>query len=71
MRRTLNETLRTGRVTLELSNSAGKFWKALDDNGLNQQNYKDKPQQVGKALLHLVEQWHQEVSLEHGGALML
>ncbi len=69
MRRTLDDTMRTGRVMLELSNSAGKFWKALDDYGLNQQNYKARPMQVGQALLNLVRGWHQEVSLSNGGSV--
>ena len=71
MRRTLDDTRKTGRVTLELSNSAGKFWKALSDYGLHQQNYKSNPQIAGKALIALVERWHAEVSIQKGGSVDL
>ncbi len=71
MRRTLTDTDRTGRVTLELSNSSGKFWDALGEYGLNQKNYKKNPQQVANALIALVEKWHHDVSLERDGAIDL
>jgi hypothetical protein len=67
MRRTLNDTNRTGRVTLELSNSSGKFWDRLGKTGLHQQNYKDKPMEVANALLDQVSEWHAEAGLEHDG----
>jgi len=40
MRGTLDETERTNRVTMELSNSAGEFWKELGKVRLNSKNYK-------------------------------
>lgn len=67
MRRTLNDTKRTGRVTLELSNSSGTFWEQLRRLGINQQNYKDKPFAVAQALLAQEYEWHQSVGLEEGG----
>jgi hypothetical protein len=67
MRRTLNDTLRTGRATIELSNSARLFWNALANANLNQKNYRRKPQTVGQILVETVEQWHQAVSLNSGG----
>ena len=67
MRQTLDDTRKTGRVMLELSNSAGKFLKALEGYGLYQHNYKSNPQLVGKALIGLVEKWHRDVSIEYGG----
>ena len=67
MRGELNRIGRDGRVTLELSNSAGKFWDYLRTKGIHQRNYKKYPIEVGVALIELVEQWHQEVSVEQGG----
>ncbi len=69
MRRTLNDTKRTGRVTLELSNSSGKFWDRLGERGLHQQNYKAHPCKVAEVLLELENEWHQQVSLEQGGTV--
>jgi len=71
MRRVLNEVKRTGQVTLELSNSAGKFWQRLQRQGINQQNYKSKPDDVGQSLISLVREWHSAVSLEQGGKVNL
>ncbi len=71
MRRTLNDTRRNGRVTLELSNSSGKFWAGLREHGINQQNYKDQPVLVAQTLLALVESWHQDVGLEKWGPVDL
>ncbi|MEW6400968.1 MAG: hypothetical protein AB1649_04160 [Chloroflexota bacterium] len=71
MRRTLNDTKRTGRVTLELSNSAGKFWDSLGRVGLHQQNYKNHPFEVAQALLDQENNWHLAASLEQGGVVDL
>lgn len=58
MRGELNRLDRDGRVTIEVSNSAQKFWEHLNAQGFNQTNYKDHPHEVGVALVELVEQWH-------------
>jgi hypothetical protein len=72
MRCTLNDTKRTGRVTLELSISAGKFWGGLQATGINQDNYKIKKSiDVAKVLLSLEKQWHSEASLVGGGKVDL
>lgn len=71
MRRTLNDTKRNGRVTLELSNSSGKFWAKLKEHGINQQNYKHNAGLVSKILLGLVEAWHKDVGLENNGQVDL
>lgn len=63
MRRTLNDTKRTGRVTLELSNSSGTFWERLGQQDINQQNYKSKPFEVAQALLTQEREWHESVGL--------
>jgi len=56
-----------GRVSIELSNSSGKFWRGLAAIGLNQRNYKAKPADVGAKLLGVVHEWHEALSLDHGG----
>jgi len=71
MRRELDRVDRDGRVTIEISNSAGKFWDYLNLQGINQSNYKERPSEVGQALINLIEQWHQSVSLDQGGLVDL
>jgi|CXWL01.1.fsa_nt_gi hypothetical protein len=71
MRRELNRIDTTGRVAFELSNSAGKFWDHLNRRNINQKNYRKKPAEVGAALLELVEEWHNDASLEQGGLVDL
>lgn len=71
MRRELDRLNRDGRVTIEISNSAGKFWDNLNLQGITQSNYKECPAKVGKALINLIEQWHQSVSLDQGGSVNL
>jgi hypothetical protein len=71
MRRELSRIDTIGRVAFELSNSAGKFWDHLYSKKINQKNYKKRPAEVGAALLELVEQWHDEVSLKRGGPVDL
>ncbi len=71
MRREWDRIARTGRVYFELSNSAGSFWERLNSKKINTKNYTRKPEAVGHELLSLVEEWHQEVSLERGGAVNL
>ena len=67
MRRELRKLDRDGRVTIELSNSAGKFWDYLNTKNINQSNYRSHSSDVGNALVELVSQWHQAASLEDGG----
>jgi transcriptional regulator with XRE-family HTH domain len=69
MRGTLRETERSGRVTIEVSNSARLFWNELGKHGLNQQNYKESPTTVGEILLQTVESWHNAVDLSRGGRI--
>ncbi len=72
MRGELNRVIKKdGRVTIELSNSAGKFWDYLKTKEIHQANYKDKPSEVGGALLELVEQWYEQVSFTTGGNINL
>jgi len=69
MRNTLQNTKRTGRVTLELSNSLGKFWEELKTNNINEKNYERHPDKVGRLIVNLVESWHHNMSIEHGGKI--
>lgn len=71
MRRELDRVEKTGRVSIELSNSAGKFWDHLRLRKINQRNYRKQPSEVGNALLGLVKAWHDEVSIERGGVVDL
>ncbi|HYG80934.1 MAG TPA: hypothetical protein VD861_11130 [Pyrinomonadaceae bacterium] len=67
MRRELNKIRRTGRVSLELSNSAGQFWDYLRTKGIDQSNYRGSPLEVGVSLIEVVESWHRAVSATQGG----
>ena len=71
MRGELNRIETTGRVSVELSNSAGKFWDYLNGRKLNQKNYRKTPAEVGAGLLDLIGQWHTEVITTHGGVVDL
>ncbi len=71
MRRELSQIDKTGRVAFELSNSAGKFWTHLKLKKIFQKNYRRNPSEVGAALLDLVKQWHDEVSIANGGIVDL
>jgi hypothetical protein len=67
MRETLRTVERTGRVTVEVSNSSGMFWDTLRANGID--DYDTDPDTAGQLLLNLVKSWHDEVSLEQGGTV--
>ncbi len=71
MRRTLNDTKRTNRVTLELSNSSGKFWERLGRSNIHQGNYKERPFEVARTLIEQENEWHESVGLENGGPVDL
>ena len=67
MRRELSGIARHGRVTIELSNSARKFWNHLMTKEIHQANYKDYPSDVGCALIELVSEWHDAASIDRDG----
>lgn len=71
MRRELNKIERTGRVSLELSNSAGQFWDYLKTKGIDQTSYRDRPLEVGVSLIEVVESWHHAISIERDGIVDL
>ncbi len=59
MRGELNKIIeRDGKITVELSNSAKKFWDYLEKKGLSKANYRDKPTEAGVGLIELVKSWH-------------
>ncbi len=67
MRRELSRIDRQGRVTIELSNSARRFWNHLQTKGISQANYKQHPTEVGAALIELVAEWHLAASTARDG----
>lgn len=63
MRGELNRvTTRDGRITMELSNSAKKFWDYLEKKGLNKSNYRSEATETGTGLIELVTSWHKTES---------
>jgi hypothetical protein len=71
MRATLERIGKDGRVTIELSNSARKFWEYLGVKGIDQSNYRNQPREVGMALVQLIRRWHEAVSISVGGVIDL
>lgn len=68
MRGTLNIAERTGQVTIEVSNSARRFWDALGGEDFTPQNYMHdgNAPAIGRILLDLVESWSDAVSIANG-----
>ena len=56
-----------GRVTIELSNAARRFWNHLATKGVDLTNYKQYPTTVGHALIELVSKWHDDSDVEKDG----
>ena len=71
MRKELNRISRDGRVTVELSNSAGQFWDQLALRNISVTNYKEKPREVGEALINLLRRWHQAAAADRQSLLDL
>ncbi len=67
MRSELDRINRDGRVTIELSNSAKKFNDYLTAQGIKPSEYKERPHEVGKCLVDLIEQWKLAASTTQGG----
>lgn len=57
MRSELNRIDRDGRVTVEVSNSLGKFWDHLHIKGITQATYRGEPREVGESIVELVHSW--------------
>ncbi len=60
-----------GRISMELSNSAKYFWSQLKARGIDEFNYRNRPEETGIALVELVKSWHDVVSIENGGKINL
>ena len=71
MRGELNRLDKDGRVTIELSNSVKKFQDHLASKGIKPERYISRANQVGAALVELVEEWKLEASIERGGQVDL
>jgi len=76
MRETLAETRRTGRITMELSNSSSKLQAALALGGLgNEAEFRRNPAEAARILLQTVREWHlavpEEIQLERSSYLSL
>ncbi len=67
MRGTLNRIARDDRVTIEVANSDKEFWTYLNTKGINQTNWMQEPFEVGAGLIHVVEQWHHDASIQGRG----
>lgn len=67
MRREWDKLQKTHRVTMELSNSAKKFWQRLSHQGITTANYTSHPSEVGDALITMVKEWHQAESVTNPG----
>ncbi len=65
MRKLLRHVKRTGRVTVEVSNSTGQFWDALHASGID--DYESAPAKSGKILTKLIESWHTQADISEGG----
>lgn len=71
MRRELRKIRNTGRVTVEVSNAAAKFWRELASQGIHNQNIKANATTAGQLVVNLVEEWNNEVSIGLGGTVDL
>jgi hypothetical protein len=72
MRKELRKVRSQGRASLEISNSAKKFWDALNKIGFTVENHKQaSASKVGKTLCDLIESWHEAVSIDNGGTVDL
>jgi len=58
-----------GRVYMVISNAAAKFWDALHDVGISEDDFKNKsnPRLVGDTIIGLVNSWHDEARHCHPG----
>lgn len=59
MRSELDRIDRDGRVTIEVSNSLGKFWDYLHTKGITHADYRAEPVKVGISLVELVHSWEE------------
>ena len=67
MRRELKvDTQSQNIVPMELSNAARQFWAEIKKHRIDEQTYKNYPDRVGKAIISLVQGWHESASKQMG-----
>lgn len=69
MRGLLNDVLRKGVVSIEISNAASDFWNSIKAHGLTEETFDTNPALSGKAITDLVESWHNAEDIQHGGTV--
>ncbi len=69
--KTIKDQVKKGRVSMELANSAKKFWGRLKDRGIDETIYKKKPTESGITLVEHIKSLHDAVSIENGGIVDL
>jgi hypothetical protein len=67
MRRELNRVKKDNRVTIEVSNAAGEFWRALEKKAVTKENFSSMATEAGRAIIEVVDGWHQAGSIKSGG----
>lgn len=71
MRRELNTVDRHGRVTIEVTNAAGAFGRAVESAGITKETIGSGADRAGHAVGTVVTGWHQAVSHTSGGSIDL
>lgn len=71
MRNLLDDTIRSGAVYTELSNSNKQFWQEIESAGIARDELRSHPAEVGKALLSRLHKWQDAVSHLNGGNIVL
>lgn len=56
-----------GRVYMEVANSPAKFWLALSNKGITEQDFRNqkKAQEIGDTIISVIHQWHDEAAKRH------
>lgn len=56
-----------GRVYMEVANSPAKFWYALSQKGISEQDFrnKKKAQEIGDTIISVIHGWHEEAAKKH------
>lgn len=69
MRSLLNDVTKKGVVSIEVSNAVSDFWNSIKAKGLSEDTYQNSPALSGKAILDLVESWHEDEDVSNGGTV--
>jgi hypothetical protein len=51
-----------GRAYMELTNSSKQFWDHMLLRGITKENYRNHPEQMGIAIMNLLNNWHEAAS---------